>query len=46
MNKNAEQASGSPVGGSNAVFLTAHWAVEQAVEKLAYPFVSHNIQGA
>lgn len=27
---------------TDAAFLTAHWAVEQALEKLAYPFVSHN----
>ena len=46
MNKDAEQASDSPDSGFNAAFLTAHWAVEQASEKLAYPFVSHNIQGA
>ncbi|MHB1870549.1 MAG: NAD(P)-binding protein [Steroidobacteraceae bacterium] len=31
---------------TDAAFLTAHWAVEQALEKLAYPFVSHNTQGA
>lgn len=30
---------------TDAAFLTAHWAVEQALEKLAYPFVSHNIPG-
>ncbi len=31
---------------TDAAFLTAHWAVEQALEKLAYPFVSHNTKGA
>jgi spermidine dehydrogenase len=31
---------------TDAAFLTAHWAVGQALEKLAYPFVSHNTQGA
>ena len=31
---------------TDAAFLTAHWAVEQALEKLAYPFVSHNTRGA
>ena len=31
---------------TDAAFLTAHWAVEQALEKMAYPFVSHNTQGA
>ena len=31
---------------TDAAFLTAHWAVEQALEKRAYPFVSHNTKGA
>ena len=31
---------------TDAAFLTAHWAVQQALEKLAYPFVSHNTKRA
>jgi spermidine dehydrogenase len=31
---------------TDAAFLAAHWAVQQALEKLAYPFVSHNTKGA
>ncbi len=30
---------------ADATFPTAHWAVEQVLEKLAYPFVSHNTKG-
>jgi spermidine dehydrogenase len=29
---------------TDAAFLTAHWAVEQALSKRAYPFVAQNVK--